>query len=108
MNINYSNEAKTTLTCSIYICADLLVQRSKGVMFLWYLLVYSVLMRTYCMRASIFCSVQNFSRGSSSTHLALAGFQQKGDLVESDKYSETAKVGAFERGGHISEVFPYQ
>ena len=33
--------------------------------------------------------------------------QQKGDLVESDKYSE-AKVGAFERGGHISEVFPYQ
>ena len=59
------------------------------------------------MRASIFCSVQNFWRGSSSTHLALAGFQEKGDLVESDKYSE-AKVGAFERGGHISEVFPYQ
>ena len=59
------------------------------------------------MRASIFCSVQNFLRGSSSIHLALARFQQKGDLVESDKYSET-KVGAFERGGHISEVFPYQ
>ena len=53
--------------------------------------------------ASIFCSAQNFLRGS----LPLDGFQQKGDLVESDKYSE-AKVGAFEKGGHISEVFPYQ
>ena len=60
------------------------------------------------MPASIFCLVQNFLRGPSGIHLALARFQQKGDLVESDKYSETKKVGAFERGGHISEVFPYQ
>ena len=53
-----------------------------------------------------FAQSKTFSEAP-GTHLTLEGFQQKGDLVESDKYSE-AKVGAFERGGHISEVFPYQ